>query len=142
MPGPFVWLALALAAFGQACGGTKTPTSPTTTTSTTVPAGTDTWSSTLAPRGTSSRSLVIPTAGTVTVTLASIALPATTEVGLGIGISSPGGSGCFLSTSINASVASASTLTTAVDPGTYCVALYDLGTLTEVVGFRVSISHP
>jgi hypothetical protein len=116
------------------CGDDKTPTTPSTTSSTTN----ETWSGVVAPGGQSSRSFTVNSSGTITVTLTA----AGATLGLGVGLPRISGGGCRLGVSVNASPGSTPQITTAADSGQYCVQVYDLGTLTDPVGFALKIDHP
>ena len=54
----------------------------------------------------------------------------TTVVGLGIGVPTTGIAKCALSTAIKTASGSTPQISAAVDPGQYCVTVYDLSTLT------------
>ena len=117
-----------------ACGGGKTPTAPSSPSSTMS----ENWSSVVAPKGTSSRSFTVTKAGTITVTPTG----AGATLGLGIGLPRVTGGGCRLGVAVNASPGSSPQISTAADAGQYCVQVYDLGTLTDPVGFALKIDHP
>jgi hypothetical protein len=120
----------------------QTTTSPTTSATTAAATGpaTENFSSALGIRGATSHAFNVTTAGTITAMLTSVGPPALT-VGLGLGI--PGaGPPCTLSTSINASLGSSTQLVGPVDPGRYCVQVFDLGTVTNPLAFVVTIEHP
>jgi hypothetical protein len=120
------------------CSKNDSPTTPTPTSPTT-----SSFSSELRPGSSVARTFTTTQPGTITATLISIA-PASPPVGLGIGIPDGGVSGCTLSTSVNIVPGSPATpLTATVDTvGPYCVALYDLGTLTDTVNFEITIVYP
>ena len=128
---------LLVAVGAAACGD-----SPTAPTSTVAPSPvTETFSSQLTVKGTASRSIVTAVCGTVSVMLAAMTLPGSI-LGLGIGIPRADGSGCSLSSSVSTGAASAAQLVVVADAGSYCVQVFDLGTLTDPVGFTVSIVRP
>jgi len=116
------------------CGSDKTPTTPSTTSSIVS----ENWSSALAPGGTSTRSFTVKSAGTISVTLTG----AGATVGLGVGLPRVSGGGCRLGAAVDASAGSTPQISTQADAGQYCVQVYDLGTLTDPVGFSVKIEHP
>lgn len=126
---------LLLASLAAACG-TDTTIAPSTTSSTTLA-----FSSAVVPGGASSRAFVVSKAGTLTVTLSS-AGAATTIVGLGLGIPNPSGTGCNLTTAVTTTPGANPQLTASVDAGAYCVRIYDVGTLTDSVGFAITIVRP
>ena len=117
------------------CGGSKTPTTPSSTSGPTS----ETWSSTVAPRGQSSKSFTLLASGTISVTLTDAGAPA---LGLGVGVPRTTGGGCRLGVSVNASAGTTPQISTAADAGQYCVQVYDLGTLTDPAGFALKIDHP
>ena len=126
-----------------ACGNdTATPTTPTPT-----PTGptTSIFSSRLTPGGAVSRLFDASAAGTVTVMLTNAAGPFT-RVGIGIGVPTnttvTGIARCSLSTAIATASGSTPQITTTVDAGPYCVAIYDLGTLTDTIDFSITLVYP
>ena len=135
----FVFM-FAMASVGPACNGsdTGTPTAPSTITS---PVTLD-WGTTLQARGYSSRSFETTQSGTAVVTLTSVAVPPTWEIGIGLGLPQANGGGCTLSTSVRAPAGSTPQLSIAVEKGVYCVAVYDPGSLTEGVGVMLHLVYP
>ena len=125
---------LLLVVFLSACGGDKTTTAPSNTS---TPTSED-WSGVVAPGGQSSRSFTVNASGTIAVTLTA----AGATLGLGVGLPRVSGGGCRLGVSVNASPASSPQISTAADSGQYCVQVYDLGTLRDPVGFALKIDHP
>ena len=65
-----------------------------------------------------------------------------TLVGLGIGVPTTGIAGCALSTAINTTPGSSPQLTATVDAGSYCVTIYDIGTLTGPIDFSFTVVFP
>jgi hypothetical protein len=120
--------------------GPAAPTTTTTTTTTVTSPVTESFSSQLAVGGYSSRSFNAAKAGSATVTLNSVGSSSTLKIGLGIGIPDVLGSGCLFTRSIE--TAAGGTISANVDAGTYCVRVYDLGTLTGTVNFAVTIVRP
>jgi len=116
------------------CGGGNTPTTPSNTSS-----RSETWSSTVAPGGQSSRSFTVDASGTINVTLTAAGAP---TLGLGVGLPRTTGGGCRLGVTVNASAGTTPQISTNADAGQYCVEVYDLGTITDPVGFAVKIDHP
>ncbi len=114
------------------------PTTPTETPTTT----TITFTSNLAVGGASTRSFAVTRTGTVSVTLVNAGNSATLRVGLGVGIPLGDGSGCVLSRSVETVAGTTAQLELTVDTGTYCVQIYDPGTLTAVVPFSISLVYP
>ena len=126
---------VALAAAG--CDDASTATSPTTTSPIT-----ETFTGQFVPGGSAARSVIAASSGTVSITLTQIGPPADLVVGLGVGIPQASGAGCYLTQIVQAGASSSPQLTVPVDAGTYCVRLYDPGTLTSPVAFSVTIVRP
>jgi hypothetical protein len=113
---------------------TTTPTAPATS------PVTETFASQLFVGGSSSRSFTAVKAGTATVTLTS-AGTSTTKVGFGIGVPDVLGSGCLFTRS-NEAAAAGTSFSLPVDAGTYCVRIFDTGTLTSNITFSITIVRP
>jgi len=130
-----LWLiiGISVAMMLAGCGSDETPTTPSN------PSGpmTESWSSVVAPGGASTRSFTLNSAGTIVVTLT-----AGPTLGLGVGLPRTSGGGCRLGVSVNASPGATPQINTQADAGQYCVQVYDLGTLTDPVGFALKIEHP
>jgi hypothetical protein len=116
----------------------QTPNTPTETPTTT----TITFASNLAQGGASTRSFAVTRAGTVSATLTHVANGITVKVGLGVGIPLGDGSGCVLSRSVETVGGNTAQLELSVDTGSYCLQIYDLGTLTSVVPFSITLVYP
>jgi hypothetical protein len=126
---------LLLALGAAACSSdTSDPVSPTT-----IPSTAFTYSTTFTARGSATRSFDQITRGAVNVTLTSV----TPEVALGIGVGIPrrDGTGCNLTTSLLATPAATPHITITADPGTWCVRVWDPGTVPERVSFSMSVTH-
>jgi hypothetical protein len=121
--------------------GCNTATSPTAPSPTATPASV-LYESQLYPGGSLSRTITVGATGTVSVTLTSLRPDPGVEVGLGVGIPRADGGGCHVSQSVATTTGSTPQLTIAADPGTYCVRVYDIGTLTIDVFFSITIAHP
>ncbi len=119
------------------CDEEAPPTTPTPDTTASV-----TWSTNLATGGASSRSFKTTRTGTVSITLQSLAASTTLRAGLGVGIPLGDGSGCVLSRSVETVAGSTAQLELSVDPGNYCVQVYDLGQLTQPASFTVLLVYP
>ena len=126
---------LLLALLGAACGGSSSSstTSPSTAT-------TETFSSVLQVAGVDYQNFTVTTAGAFTATLTSLDNTAHT-VGFGVGIPSATGRGCYITTSITTTGGPDAQISASVDPGNYCVTIYDEGRLTTHVSFSISIAH-
>jgi hypothetical protein len=131
-------IALLIAPLTAACD--NGPAAPTATTAAIVVVSpvTETFATQLAVGGSSSRTFTAAKSGTATVTLTS--LGSTLKVGLGIGIPDAVGGACLFTKSIE--TAAGGQLAASVDPGVYCVRVYDLGTLTSTINFTVTIVRP
>lgn len=112
---------------------TTTPTSPTTS------PVTETFATQLFVNGSASRSFNAAKAGTATVTLTNIG--SASKLGFGIGVPDVLGSGCLFTRSSETAVVGTS-FALPVDAGTYCVRVYDVGTLLSNSTFSVTIVRP
>ncbi len=128
---------LAAAFAGAGCDDAETPTTPTRPNTTTV-----NWSSSLALGGSTTRSFATTRTGTVSVTLQSVGASTTLRVGLGVGIPLADGSGCVLSRSVETTAGATAQLELTVDAGSYCLQVYDPGTLTSPVAFSITLVYP
>jgi len=131
------WNITVAAILVAACGGNEitapdpTPTSPVTVT----------YQQLMTAQGWTSRSFTVAEAGVVSVTLQSSELP----MGIGIGVSSAGGSGCQASVSVVTSAGDSPQLSTAVDAGDYCLVVFDVspaGSRTTQILITVVLVHP
>src|SRR5262249_24521421 len=127
-------LAATIAMLSAGCGSNDTTAGPSTPTGPTS----ENWSGVLAPGGTSSRSFTVNASGTITVTMTT----AGATIGLGVGLPRVSGGGCRLSVVVNSGAGSSPQISTPADSGQYCVQVFDLGTLTDPVGFGMKIDHP
>ena len=116
------------------CGDESETTAPTSVTSPT----TVSWTTHLGTTGSASRSFVTSQAGTVTVTLQSAAVP----LGVGVGVPAASGSGCRPAVSVTAAPNDAPQLTTAVEEGTYCVLVFDVGGIVDPIPFTLQLVYP
>jgi hypothetical protein len=127
---------MSLGVFAWGCGDTTTVTAPTVTSP-----STSSFTSTLAVAGAVSRQFTATQSGTVSVTLNS-AGPASTVVGLGIGVPTAGIANCSFLTTSRATAGTAPQIAASVDAGPYCVGIYDVGTLTAPISFDITIVYP
>lgn len=136
-------LTCAAALAAAACSkDSSTTTSPTTTTAT---SSAELFSGTLSPKGSTFYSFSVTNAGTVSVTLASLAssrigaaLPSRLTVGLGV----PSGFGCVTSSSVDTTPGLTAQLTASgAKDNIYCVNLSDPGTLSGDALFVIRIVH-
>jgi hypothetical protein len=125
---------LAAAIFAAGCSD-DTPTTPTPTTPETL---TDTFTGTLNRNGASTFTFSINAAGTVYVTLTSVADSALT-VGLSLGTWNGAACSTVLS---NDSAVQGTTLTgTATGIGTLCARVYDVGKVSNPVDYQLTVIH-
>lgn len=126
------------------CGNTaESPTAPTTPSTATLRTGHFVGS--LAAGETRFFSFTVAQAGTVTAMLASITSPRTgaaVDAALGFGIGRPAGTGCALSTSVNATPSLTAQLQQQAEAGIYCINVSDPGQLIGDVNFAVRFSYP
>jgi hypothetical protein len=102
--------------------------------------GTISYSSTVLPAGFTTRNFAAAVAGSAAITMDSFSPGSVSSLGLGIGFPRNDGSGCEVSTAINATPGGQ--LTAPVDAGLYCVKVFDPGTLTGTANFALRILHP
>lgn len=127
-------------------GCSDSPTAPGE--GSTAPAGTTTtrsFEATIAPRGSSFYSFTAATAGTVSVTLASVLasgsrLPSSAVVRMGVGI--PAGEGCTTAETIETVASLTAQLAVTVPAGIHCIRADDPGTFTGPVLVSVRFTHP
>ena len=128
------WLVILILVVAACGSDNSTPTTPSNTSS----VMSETWSSTVAPGGQSTRSFTVNASGTISVTVTA----AGATVGVSVGLPRLSGGGCRLGVTVNASAATNPQISTPADAGQYCVQVYDLGTLSDPVGFALKIDHP
>ena len=131
-------LALSMALATVACdngSSTPAPTSPSALT-------TETFSGTVAVGSSDFHTFTATQGGTVSVTLNAAGPPATIFMGLGIG--TPSSSTCALLSGATADTQAGTTsqLSGTLDPGAYCVEVYDVGNETTPVNYAVTVAHP
>jgi len=137
---PFVFLVVAVLAAG--CGNDTGTTAPSSTTSPTTPYF---FTGTLSPQSSSFYSFTLTQAGAVSITVVSLATgPFTPTPGtiVGIGYGTPVGTGCSLTSSAQTGAGLSAQLVTASGAGTFCVSIFDVGSLTTPTNFVVRIVHP
>lgn len=108
----------------------------------TSPEKTETFATNLPVQGVVTRTMTVTQPGTLKVTLQSIGPPSNAVVGLGLGLWRPDGTGCSLSQSLNTPAGSAPQISALVEPGTYCVKVFDTGTLGNPVAFSIQLIYP
>ena len=136
-------LAAAVCMTGISCSSTTAPTEATSGI-TELAFTTETFAGTLEVRGTSFYSFVVAQAGPVGLTLAAVQTPggAALATVLGIGVGTPAGTGCARSTSQTVPPGLAAQVSVTLNPGTYCAAVFDTGSVTSAVNFAMRIRHP
>lgn len=113
----------------------------TTATTSSTSRTADTFTSTVAVRGASTHVFTVASPGTVNVTLTSVG-PPTVPLGFGLGITG-GPNACTLTATQVSAGGVAPQISQPVDPGTYCVQVYDVGNLvTPSVSFSMTIDFP
>ncbi|MCC7186856.1 MAG: hypothetical protein IT185_11480 [Acidobacteria bacterium] len=139
----FSALIAAMALVSSAC---NTTTAPDIENSAVTPAEmvTVTFAGTLEPKDNQFYSVLVGQEGAISVTLAALQAPGgaalTTPVGIGIGV--PKGTGCVRTSSLVTPPGLSAQLTVILNPGTYCIAVYDSGTLASAVNFATRIRYP
>jgi hypothetical protein len=122
------------------CAGCSTLQNLFSSTSPSPGTSTDTFSGAVAVGGSSFSTFTVSQAGTVTVTLTTLGVAG--PVGLGIGTPN-GTTSCQLASSIPSAVAAASPQISATEnPGSYCVEIFDPGTLSASTTFSITVVHP
>jgi hypothetical protein len=119
-------------------GCSETPTGPTAAASPVI----DTFASSIVKGGAASRTFTTLSHGTVEVTLVATT-PEGTPLGVGIGI--PGnavGNRCSMAQAEPTVASTEPQLTLAVEAGTFCVQVYDVGAVERELWFEVTIEHP
>jgi hypothetical protein len=96
--------------------------------------------STVVPGGSTSRSFGVRSSGTATLLIDGFSPASVSAIGVGIGIPRADGSGCDLTYATQA--VRGAQASQPVDPGRYCVKVFDPGTFTQTVAFNTRIDHP
>jgi hypothetical protein len=126
-----------LASLSTGCGSIKNLLSPD---SASPSNSSQSFAGTVSVGGSSSFTFTVAQAGTVNVTLTSLGGPS--PVGLGIG-TPQGTASCQLATASQSTTAGSSPQLTAKESvGTYCVSVFDSGSLTAATTFAVTVAHP
>jgi hypothetical protein len=103
-------------------------------------AGTIDYVSTVIPGGTTSRTFGASTEGTATITMNDFQPPGVATLGLAVGFQRNDNTGCEVSAATFA--ARGAVFNVPVDPGRYCVKIFDPGTLTGLTTFSIKIAYP
>ncbi len=124
----------------------ESPTSPSSTdTTTTIATTTSNFEGTLTPGAASFYSFTVTNAGTVTVTLGSLAYttgPAALAVPVRIGVGIPAGQGCAVAQAADVTPLLVPQLSAPVSTGINCVNVADIGRLSGPATFSVRFTHP
>lgn len=132
------WPVIVIAGVSLACNTAASPTAP----STPVTPVAVVWETQLYPGAAASRSFIAASSGAVSVTLSDVRPDPRASIGMGVGIPRADGGGCLMSHSVHATSGGDPQLTVDIEPGTYCVRVYDVGALTGEVFFSIALSHP
>jgi hypothetical protein len=134
-------LPLVLALLAAGCDKTSTEPSPTSTTPTAI---TESFEATLSRGDSMFYSFTVGTAGTVSVTLASVVQQgraAALATPLRIGLGTPEGEGCTVTASVEAGPALTAQLSTTMTAGIHCIYLADIGQVSGTVIAALRFSH-
>jgi len=129
--------AAALAVLLASCGNNNTTTNPDG--GTPGERKTETFSGTLTARAAMWHTFTVAASGTVDVTLSGLAPVQTTAVGMGIGTTPT--NGCQVQAWNNSSTAG-TMITAPINPGTFCVMVYDVGNVTDALTYNLTVVHP
>ena len=131
-------LLCAFIALGAACDNNTTPTTPTPPVLTT-----DTFTGTLVANGGITHQFSASRTGTVTATLTAVGPDSSKTVGFSMGTVI--GTVCQAVLANDAAVQNAALSATASTQGTYCVRIYDVGSITAATGpftYTITVQHP
>ena len=131
-----------VAALGLAAGlaSCSNPSTASSTTSTTANRTTDTFNGTVQVKGSDMHTFTVQNSGQVDVTLTTTTPAAT----LGIAVGTPSGSACPAIPGSSASAVAGATAQVSgiLSPASYCVVLFDAGSLAQAVSYTVTVVHP
>jgi hypothetical protein len=128
-------LTIAAALLLGACGDDSTSNNPNAPTPVAV---TETFSGTVNPNGGITHSFIVQQAGNVTATLTTVA-PEGTTIGLSLGTWN--GSACQIILANDNAVQGNSVVGTATTLGNFCARVYDVGKLTGLTDYEISVTH-
>jgi|KBSSwiStaDraftv2_1062776.scaffolds.fasta_scaffold44820_4 hypothetical protein len=138
-----VVLAVLAAVFAASCGNNDTTTTPTTTEDI---RNTEIFSATLSVGQSQFYSFTTISPGTTDVTLISLrpagSISSTLSSVVGIGLGTPQGTDCALSSALNTTPGLKAQLTATTNVSVYCVKIADIGNLTGTVDYTVRVVHP
>jgi hypothetical protein len=127
-------LVVAVALGFWACANNSTTTSPTS------PATTETFEGTLNPNGAKTFPFTVLAAGTVTATLTTVSPDASVAIGLALGTWN--GAACQIVLANDSATQGTVVTGSASAAGNLCTRVYDVGNLTDVASFVVTVVHP
>jgi hypothetical protein len=137
------FIVLFVAAVAVSCGQDTTTTSPT---STETPRSTETFGGTLGIANSQFYSFTTISPGTTDVTLVSLRPSgnqvATLNTIVGLGLGTPQGTDCALSSATTTAPGLRTQVTVATNISTYCVKVADVGNLTGAADYTIRIVHP
>ena len=120
-----------------ACGDDDTPTAPTPGTPVTI---TDTFSGSINRNGAATHTFLAQAAGTVTVTLTTLAPEGTEAIGLSLGTWN--GSACQLVIANTAAAQGAIVIGVASSAGNLCIFVQDVGKIAAAASYEITVVHP
>ena len=132
---------LSLTVFAASCGSStdQVPSAPTLAPASVV----ETFTGTLAVMGSNAHNFITHVPGRLTITLTSVG-PSPVSVGIGLGV--PSGLSCVLSlgagTTATVQAGATPQISGTVLAGTFCVDIFDTGTLTAPVPYSLTVAHP
>jgi hypothetical protein len=131
-------VAISLSVACDNSGGSSAVTAPT------APSTTETFTGTVNPQGSDSHTFTVTATGELDVTLTAAGPPSTISVGLGLGTpSTTDPTVCSLLSNAALSTQAATTpqLVGTAAPGSYCVAVFDVGNQSAAVTYTVTVTH-
>ncbi len=103
---------------------------------------TDTFNGTVAVKGApDSHTFTVGAAGQVDITLTTTT-PAGATLGVAVGTTTASGCAAVANGSVVAAAGSVAQLSGVLSPAAYCVAVFDVGNLTQSVSYTVTVAHP
>lgn len=100
----------------------------------------DTFTGNINVNGAATHTFTVAGAGVVTATLTTVTPDATVQVGFGLGTWN--GSSCQLVLTKDDAVQGNAVTGVNSGPGTLCVRIYDVGKMTESLGYTLTVVHP
>jgi len=100
----------------------------------------DTFTGTINVNGAATHTFTVGPAGVVTATLTTVTPDATVQVGFGLGTWN--GSNCQLVLTKDDGLQGNAVTGVNSGPGTLCVRIYDVGRMTQTLGYTLTVVHP